>query len=304
MAEPGDQSMPEHQPVASTIAIAWVVTLLASSLSDIVWFERTGAVPLWLLWSKMGLLSALILPSWPWQPIRALRPFLIMLLAITALMRASSWVLDSAAWNAWQGRQSFAVAALAIQLLKLGVALLLIGLLFLLRRERQRFFLVKGNLTATATRVGWLGGASPGPLWRFGLVFTLVVIVIQIFMFILPLSPSASTIGRLMPLLPVILLLAVSNGFNEEITLRAAPISTAIEVLGRSHAIAMAAVLFGLAHYLGGIPSGVLGVLTTTFLGWFFGKCMVDSKGFFWPWLFHAAQDILPFTLMALTASS
>jgi hypothetical protein len=61
---------------ASSIAIAWVVALLVSSLGDIVWFELAGAVPLWLLWAKVSLLGALILLSWLWQPIKALRPFL------------------------------------------------------------------------------------------------------------------------------------------------------------------------------------------------------------------------------------
>ena len=62
----------------------------------------------------------------------------------------------------------------------------------------------------------------------------------------------------------------------------------------------MAAILFGLSHYIGGSPDGILGFLIAALLGWFFGKCMVDSKGFFWPWLFHTLQDILIFTSMAL----
>lgn len=77
-----------------------------------------------------------------------------------------------------------------------------------------------------------------------------------------------------------------------------------VEAVGTSHAIWIAAVLFGLSHYIGGIHSGIPGVLITTLLGWFFGKCMVDSKGFFWPWLFHVVQDILPFTFAALVALS
>ncbi|MBN1484029.1 MAG: CPBP family intramembrane metalloprotease [Chloroflexia bacterium] len=292
-----------HSP-AQFKAIAWVIALLVSSLADILWFELTGTVPLWLLFAKMSLLGALILWSWLWKPIEALRPFFMMLMAITSLTRANTWLLDSSAWRAWQNQQSFTVAAIAVQLLEMGVALLLIGLLFLLRRRRQRFFLVRGDLKANMEPVKWLGQKSPSPLWSFGLVFTLVVIVAQFFMFILPLSPTSDTVRHLMRFVPLILLLAAFNGFTEEVILRAAPISTVYEVVGKSNAIWMAAILFGLAHYVGGIPSGVPGVLITAFLGWFFGKCMVDSKGFFWPWLFHAVQDILPFTLMALAAIS
>jgi membrane protease YdiL (CAAX protease family) len=299
-----DQSVHSNHSNAYLIAIAWVFTLLASSLGDIAWFELAGMVPLWLLWVKIGLLSALILLSWFWKPIRALRPFFVMLLVITSLMRANTWLLDSSYWTAWQNQQSYSVVAMTAQSVEIGVALLLIGMLFLLRKHRQRFFLVSGDMNAKAEPVKWLGQKSSSPLWRFGLVFTLVVIVAQFFMFILPLSPTPDTLRHLMPLIPMILLLAAANGFTEEITLRAAPISTVYEVVGKTNAIWMAAILFGLSHYIGGIPSGVPGALITTFLGWFFGKCMMDSRGFFWPWLFHTLQDILPFTLMSLAAIS
>jgi membrane protease YdiL (CAAX protease family) len=146
------------------------------------------------------------------------------------------------------------------------------------------------------------GEKKPTPLWRFGLVFTLFVIVGQIFMFILPLAPDTGILRLLVPFTPLILLLAALNGFSEEITMRIAPISPVFEVVGRRNAIWMAAILFGLAHYIGGIPSGIIGVLITTVLGWFFGKCLLDSKGFFWPWLFHTVQDLLPFTLMAIAS--
>jgi membrane protease YdiL (CAAX protease family) len=304
MTRSEDQAQPADHAHASTIAIAWVVTLLVSSLGDIVCFELTGAVPLWLLWAKAGLLGALIVLTRLWQPIKALRPFFVILLAIALLTRASDWLWNSPASKAWWSQQSFTITALAFQALEAGVALLLVGLLFLLRKRRQRFFLVRGELHAMAEPVKLLGQKSPSPLWRFGLVCTLFVIVGQVFLIILPLSPTSDTVPHLMPFIPLILLLAAANGVTEEIILRAAPISTVYEVVGKSNAIWMAAVLFGLAHYIGGIPSGIPGVLITAFLGWFFGKCMLDSRGFFWPWLFHAMQDILPFTLMVLAAIS
>jgi membrane protease YdiL (CAAX protease family) len=293
----------DHSPTSS-IAIAWVVLLLVSSLGDILWFELTGIVPIWLLWSKLSLLGVLILLSWLWNPIKALRPFFVMLLAIMSLMWVKTWLLNSPAWMAWQNQQSFTTVTLTAQLVEAGVALLLIGLLFLLRKRRQRFFLVMGDMNTKAEPIKWLGQKSPSPLWSFGLVFTLVVIVGQFFLFILPLSPASDTVQHLMPLIPVILLLAASNGVTEEIIYRAAPISPVYEVVGKANAIWMAAILFGLSHYIGGSPAGILGFLITAFLGWFFGKCMLDSQGFFYPWLFHTLQDILPFTLMALAAIS
>lgn len=288
-------------PFVSLTTIAWTVTLLVSSLFDILWLELTGTQPLWILTAKVVLLVALILLSRPWDQIQPLRPYLIMLLAIALLTKTNSWFLSVPAWMAWQKGQSFTVASITVQLIETAAALLLIAVLFLMGRRRQDSFLIKGDMKALAEPVHWLGQKSPSPLWRFGLVFTLIVIASQFFMFILPIHPSTGVLGKMIPFIPLILLLAASNGFNEEIIFRVSPIAPLYEVVGKSNAIWMAAILFGLAHSIGGIPSGIPGVLITTFLGWFFGKCLVDSKGFFWAWLFHTIQDILPFTLMVLS---
>lgn len=81
-----DRTAPANHPAAFSIAIAWGVALLTSSLGDILWFELAGSVPYWLALAKVGLLGTLILLTWFWQPIKALRPFFIMLLALTSLM--------------------------------------------------------------------------------------------------------------------------------------------------------------------------------------------------------------------------
>jgi hypothetical protein len=302
MTVPSDSINHSMHSSSTAIVIAWIVTLFVSSLGDIVWFELTGEVPFFLFWAKFILLGILILISKYWILIRALRPFFLILFVITVLLKASSWLLRSPYWINWQNKKSFSVVAMTAQWVELAVALLLIGMLFLILKKRQKFFLVMGDFKARIVAVKWLGQKSPEPLWRFGLIFTVVVIVVQIFMFILPLSITYDTFVNLMPLIPVILILAAFNGFTEEIIFRAAPIATLHQVVGKSHAIWMVAVMFGLAHYIGGIPSGITGVLTTSFLGWFFGKCLIESKGLFWPWLFHFIQDILPYTLMSLAS--
>jgi NADH:ubiquinone oxidoreductase subunit K len=304
MAEIPEERMQRMTSQPLTLAIAWALTLLVSSLGDSLFHELTGSIPGWLFWVKLGLLGLALLFSLGWQPLARLRPYLVMLLAISALLRLNAWLLELPDLQGWLQGQTFAVAAVAIQLVEMSVALLLIGLLFILRRRRERFFLVRGDRQAQAQPMRLFGQKKAGPLWQFGAIFTLVVIVAQFFMFILPLAPTVETLRKLLPLLPLVVLLAASNGFNEEVSLRLAPISPVYEVVGKGHAIWMAALLFGSAHYIGGIPSGMVGVLLTSILGWFFGKCMIDSKGFFWPWLFHSLQDLLPFTLMAMAAVS
>jgi membrane protease YdiL (CAAX protease family) len=95
-------------------------------------------------------------------------------------------------------------------------------------------------------------------------------------------TTTPDTLRNLVVLIPVFVLAAAVNGFTEEIIFRAAPIATVYEVAGKSNAIWMAATLLGHAHYIGGIPSGIPGVLLTALLGWFFGKCswtLEDSSG-------------------------
>jgi uncharacterized protein len=285
-----------------TRIIAWIATLLVSALPDIICYEIAGVAPLWLLWAKLALLAVLIALTWLWEAIRALRPYFIILLALATLMKLNSLALSSPAWKSWQAGQSSAAVLVAAQALETVVALGLIGVLFLLRKRRERFFLVRGDRRPMAEPIRIFGQKSPSSLARFGFIFTAVVIVAQIFMLIVPLAPSAAALQKLIPLVPLILLLAAWNGFTEEVALRAAPVSPVFEVVGNTHAIWLAAALFGLSHYIGGVPSGIPGVLITAFLGWFFGKCMLDSKGLFWPWLFHAMQDILPFTMIVLAA--
>jgi uncharacterized protein len=299
-----DQSERANHSSVSIIAIAWMVTLLVSSLGDILWFKLFGAVPQWMFLVKANLLGLLILLSWFWKLIRDLRPFFIILLAITSLMKANTLLLGSSSLAEWLIHQSFSVVTVTAQLIEIGLALLIIGILILIRKHRKKIFLVMGDINSMVESVKWIGQKSPSPLWRFGLVFTIVVIVAQIIMFRIPFSSASETLHHFMPIIPMILLLAAANSFSEEIIFRVAPISSVYEVVGKINAIWMAAILFGLSHYIGGIPSGVPGLLTTTFLGWFFGKCMLDSRGFFWPWLFHSVQDILPFTLMFLGAVS
>ncbi|MDX9955954.1 MAG: CPBP family intramembrane glutamic endopeptidase [Anaerolineae bacterium] len=295
-----DQTAPA--PNSRLVAVAWALTLLTSPLSDILYFEIIGAVPAALMWIKALFLGIFILRSRVWRPLKSLGSYALILLALVLWTGASAWLAQSPAWATWQARQSFTVAALALQSFETLAALTMIGLLLLLLRRRQNFFLIWGDRPAMSAPLRILGEKAPEPLWRFGAIFTLVVIIAQVFMFILPLAPTNDLLRKLVPLIPLVLLLAASNSFNEELLHRAAPLATLIEVIGKSNAIWMAAVTFGLAHYIGGAPSGIPGVLITAFLGWFFGKAMADSRGFFWPWLFHTLQDILPFAMMALAA--
>jgi membrane protease YdiL (CAAX protease family) len=113
--------------------------------------------------------------------------------------------------------------------------------------------------------------------------------------------PSVDAFVQALPLIPAALLIAVINAFNEEFTLRAAPISELLRAVGKKQALMITTVLFGLGHFYG-VPSGLLGVLLSSFLGWFLGKSMLETKGFFWAWLIHFLPDAFIFTFFAISA--
>ena len=75
------------------------------------------------------------------------------------------------------------------------------------------------------------------------------------------------------------LLTALLNSFSEEMLYRAAPFAGLVPVIGSGQALWLMALWFGLGHYYGGIPSGVMGLVFAGALGLLFGKAMVDTRG-------------------------
>jgi len=69
--------------------------------------------------------------------------------------------------------------------------------------------------------------------------------------------------------------------------------STLHEIIGRTHTLLLTAVYFGLAHWLYGSPSGLLGFLMVGFLACVLAKAMLETEGFGWPWLIHFAPDVV-----------
>ena len=61
------------------------------------------------------------------------------------------------------------------------------------------------------------------------------------------------------------------------------------------------AFFFGLAHYLYGSPSGVIGFLMTGFLAWLLGKSMLETRGLFWAWFIHFLADVIIFASYAIS---
>ena len=240
--------------------------------------------------------------------LRRLRGFVAILLIIFFLGFSAGWqwglislVRGTSYWINWEAQAPWALSAISTHLLRLSPALVILAFLFLSGKKRSDFFLVKGKINAPVEPSKLIGMKKPEPWTRIGGIFAVVFASVTLVYLLLNSAPSLDAVVKAIPLIPAALLIAVVNAFNEEFTLRAAPLSELWSVVGKPQALMLTSVFFGLGHFYG-VPSGPLGVLLSGFLGWFLGKSMLESKGFFWAWLIHFLPDAFIFTFFAISA--
>lgn len=284
------------------ITAAWVIMLLVSILPNILWYELVShSIPAWLIWVKLGLLVLLALVCLFWKSLRPLRPFIFILIFLFVIEEAVGQFVKFPFWQKLfgSGNAPFTQNMLGIQLSRLIISVLMIGALSLLGYSRRQFFLTRGDLKAPITPVRWLGFPKPDPWTRFGGQFAIYISLGTLIFLILGGRPTAAQISGLLPLLPMVLLFAIMNAFNEEMTYRSSLLAGLENVVGARQAVWIAAAFFGIGHYFG-VPYGIVGILMATFLGWILGKAMVETRGFFWAWFIHFLQDVMIFSFMAI----
>lgn len=287
------------------IATAWVATLLASSLDVILWKELTGGIPYWLPWIHVVALTTIFVLTLILPQLRSLRKFTAILLIIFLLGFGGGWqwglipyLRETAIWVNWETQVPWALSAISTHLLRLLPALIILVFLLFSGRKRSDLFLVKGNVRAPVEPSRLLGMKKAEPWTRIGTLFAVIFASVTLIYLALSNFPSLRTIELALPLIPVAIVIAAINAFNEEFTLRAAPLSELKNSVGKHQGLMITTLFFGLGHFYG-VPSGVLGVLLASFLGWFLGKSMLETKGFIWAWLIHFLPDVFIFTFFA-----
>lgn len=291
------------------VTVAWVAMLLACSLAPILWRELAYGEPYWWSWVQSIILLVFFALTFVRATVKPLRGFILILLIVHFLGYANpplSWgliplVRSSPFWVNWTSQAPWALANMALHLLRLTPALVTMVLLLLSGLRRQDLFLVRGKIDALAEPSKLLGMKKPEPWTRLGSIFAVVFTVVTLIFLMLAWKPSSDMFVKALPLIPVSLLIAVINAFNEEFTLRAAPLSTLLPVIGKQQALLITTAYFGLGHFYG-VPNGIPGVLLSGFLGWFLGKSLLETKGFFWAWLIHFLPDAFIFTFFAMSA--
>jgi hypothetical protein len=293
--------MKASQTQKSILATAWTVILTAALFKIILQelFHYTVSENL-----QSGVMALIVIAgfalTYPWKAIRPLRPFFglfIVLVGAQWLVRTQIDALP--AYQSWLNNPSFNIYMLAEQSLNLMATLVIIVFLFVLKRKPAAFFLAVGDTAAAAEPVKWLG-IKAGERWnKVGRAFAVYLSLGTLAFLVIAGRPPLDIVVKALPFLPAVLLAAALNAFNEEMTYKASFLSVLEGVVGKRQALWLMAAFFGILHFYG-IPYGVVGVLMASFLGWFLGKSMLETRGMFWAWFLHFLQDVLIFAFLAI----
>ena len=284
------------------IPITWAIILLGSSLPDIIYHEWTGSIPGWLVWVKLGILSVFFILCHFQKAIRSLWQLVLVLgvFYMAGILKLAIW---DGAWFKNQMAtqlQTFISGQVLWEIFDLAAAALILAVVWAIKLQPGKFYLSKGDLHANVEPVRWLGVKEGTSIRKFGLIFLLVACAALLFILVPGAKLSGDSLNKVLPFIPTVLVIAALNSLGEEISFRVSLLSTSVELVGRNQAVWLAAVFFGLAHFIGGQPGGIPGVLVTTFLGWGFGKCMAESKTMLFPWFIHFVMNSIIFFFSAL----
>lgn len=288
------------------IIVAWIAILFSSSLTLILWREFGLGEPSWWPWVPAISLIVIFIFTLVRTSLKPLRVFVLILILIFFLGFGGGWqwglipfIRDSQIWTNWLSSVPWALSAIMTHLLRLLPAIIILSFLLIIGRERRDFFLIKGNIHAFVEPSKLIGMKKPEPWTRIGSIFALIFCIGTLLFLILTKFPTISDFIQVLPLIPIAVLIAAINAFNEEFTLRAAPLSELSTTIGKQQALLITTVFFGIGHFYG-VPNGLLGVLLSAFLGWFLGKSLIETKGFFWAWFIHFLPDVIIFTFYAM----
>jgi hypothetical protein len=297
---------PAESHKQSILIVAWATVLLTSNLAIILWRELGPGEPLWWPWIHVFGLLVILASTLVVDHLKLLRNYVLILLTIFLLGYGGGWsfglipyIRGSSYWTDWTGSIPTAAAELATHLLRLTPALIVLVVLLLMGLRRADFFLVKGDIRAPVEPSRLLGMKKPEPWTRTGSIFAVVFTVFTLIFLLGSWGLPSSLPIDILSIIPLAVVIATMNAFNEEFTLRAAPLSVLWQKIGKEQALLITTVYFGLGHYYG-VPNGVLGVLLSGFLGWFLGKSLLETRGFFWAWLIHFLPDVFIFTFFLM----
>jgi membrane protease YdiL (CAAX protease family) len=286
------------------LPIAIILILIASILPDIIAIELSGSVPIWLSLAKMLVLFGACIPLLLSQRFKQLWKFSFITGSIVTVQLLIKLVAGSSWWQSAFDTSLFVENFGSAILLKFIGTLPIIGLLIVLFKSRQEAYLTKGDLSVKADRIRWLGIHENWISWRkLSIISAILISLGTLLLTILTVTGFSvpDTIDQLFNYFPFIVLFALVNSFSEGIIYRSAILAPLKSVFHKNQVVVIAAVFFGIAHYYGA-PSGVVGVVMSTALGWFMCRSMYETKGFASSWIIHFMQDVVIFSTLSILA--
>ena len=283
--------------------IAWGA-ILASAVPEIIWQESGHRISFWFTASESLLLVLAALAVLPFPRLRGLARFVFAVAALNfawdflAPALAKTDFAQSLSQNAsWGARLFIARIPTLSGILLLGFTL--IGS----RITRRDLFLSRGNLSAPAQPIPFVGLRKPIPWTVFGPALLVVFgVALPLFLYF-TVYPDFTDRGRILRCLPWILLVAALNAANEEFQFRNVLLAHLRNVVSPAEGALLTAVLFGLGHYYGQ-PSGPIGVAMAGIAGWVWARSMIETRGFVWAFFIHMVQDIVIFSFLAVATAT
>lgn len=281
-------------------SIAALLTFIASLLPDLLFREFMGYLPEWWLVGKIGLLLAVSLLFHVGFRETVLAGFGVVLSVVVAMQiffgQAQGWMQYLYPPESFIGQFGVAV------LLKVLGIIPVVGVLLLLYKSPREVYLVWGNLSHKALAIPWLGIPGGAIAWgRLAVVSGLLIAAGTILLSLLTLTvlSQTATFNSLLQFFPLILLMALANSFSEGVVYRNAVLGPLTAVIPKGPLMLIAGFFFGVAHFYG-IPSGVLGVLAASALGWYMCRSMYETRGFAAAWIIHFCQDVVIFSTVVV----
>lgn len=277
--------------------LAWSLMLAVSDLPDIILHYIGIAIPNWLVYVKVAVDITFIVIC---LLIKSLRPMWLIGLYFMVFFIAN-WISPFNWWvNLFGKPPTWVLGHLGAQIGGLLALAFVLVTFFLVKRNWSAFFIGKGRLDAKLEKVPWLG-IKKGEKWTtFAWIFAGIFAGGMLLFLFLAYFPMMRQVGKVLPLLPAIILLSALNAITEELTFRAPLLASSHEVIGKQHALWLSSVFFGLAHVINGSPQGIIGFVLISLAAYLYGKSMLETGGSFWAIVMHFISDLPVFTFMAL----
>jgi len=281
--------------------VAWAAAI-GGRLPEILWRESGHQVSVWFTAGESLLLLLVALAGIWIVSLRKVARFLIAIAILNfawgylspalAGLPAVRAVTDNVSWGArlFLARLFTLSGAVLVSLTLIGSGI-----------TRQDLFLCKGNLSAPAQPIPFLGLRRPVPWSWLGPAFIILFAVALAPYLYLTVYPNFTVSDRILRTLPWSLAVAVLNAASEEFQFRSVLLAHLRGVLRPAENVLLTAVFFGIGHYYGQ-PSGLLGVAMAGFAGWIWARSMIDTRGGVWALLIHMAQDIVIFAFLVVGA--